>query len=253
MKRTLLACSIAALLAAPAWPARAADCESQTVVKQGETLADVANRCNVTVSEITDANPGLEPGSVLPGTEIALPGPLAAGWADRAKGALRSAGSEIQDTAQQAGDKLRDLSGRASEEIRDAADRAGQTVSEYLDAHPELRANLDEVSSRVGLSDDAEATLAAGADITVEPSSAAPGETVSVRATGLPGGANVEVAAGPADGKMVPVETATSTPLGTLDTMVRVPEDAEPGSDLVITIETNRLRLTSDPVTVGAK
>jgi LysM repeat protein len=252
MKRALLTCSLAALLAAPAVPALAADCGTQTVVKRDETLADVATRCDVTVGEITDANPGLVPGEVLPGTEIALPGPLGGGWADRAKGALRSAGEEIQGTAQQAGDKIRDLSGRASEEIRDAADRAGQSVSDYLKDHPELDANLRDVGARVGVPG-VEAPLAVGADIAVKPTTAAPGDDLTVSASGLPGGANVEVAAGPEGGTMEPLETATTTASGTLDTTVRVPEDAAEGSSLVIVIETNRVRLTSDPVTVGTK
>lgn len=251
MNRPLLTAGLAAFLFVPAVPALAADCDGQAVVKRGETLADVAARCNVTVSEITDANPGLEPGEVLPGTEIALPGPLSAGWADRAKGALQSAGSELQDTAQQAGDKIRDLSGRASEEIRDAADRAGQSVSEYLDANPELKDDLNRVGSRVGLTD-AEAPMAIGADITIEPTTAAPGEIIMVSATGMPGGTSVEVTAGPAGGTMEPVETATTTAGGRLDARVPVPEDAEEGSSFVIVIETNRLRLTSDPVTVGS-
>lgn len=255
MNRLILSPTLAAalLLATAPLASAAPDCGNATVVKEGETLADVAARCSVTVDEITDANPSLAgTASVEPGTAVALPGPLGGGWSDRARGALQSAGDNLQSAAQQAGDKLRDFSGRASEEIRDAADRAGQSVSGYLDAHPELRDDLNTVGSRVGIPG-AEAPLAVGADILVKPTTAGPGDDVAVTASGLPGGVNVEIAAGPADGPMEPVETATTTADGTLDTTVQVPQDASEGSSIVFVIETNRLRLTSDPVTVAAQ
>jgi len=254
MNRLILSPTLAAALVLATAPISfaAPDCGSATVVQEGETLSDVADRCSVTVDEISDANPDLAGGStVAAGTAVALPGALG-GWADRARGALQSTGSDLRNAAQQAGDKVRDLSDRASQEIQDAADRAGQSVSEYLDDHPELRDNLNEVGSRVGIPG-AEAPLAVGADITVEPATVAPGDDVLISASGLPGGANVEVASGAPDGTLTPLETATTTASGTLDTRVRIPETAEDGSQIVYVIETNRLRLTSDPVTVEAQ
>ncbi|MGX1305964.1 LysM repeat protein [Amorphus suaedae] len=252
MKHTLLTCGLAACLVAPAVPAFAADCGSETVVMQGETLSDVAARCDVTVDEITDANPSLVPGSVLPGTEVSLPGPLGGGWADRAKGALQSAGDELQGAAQQAGDKLRDFSGRASEEIRDAADKAGQSVSEYLKDHPELDASLRNAGSRVGIPG-VEAPNAPGPDLTVTPASASPGADITITASGLPGGVEVEIGAGAPETEPVVIDTVTTAADGTLDTTVAMPAGAEAGSSLVFVVETSRVRLTSDPVTVDGK
>lgn len=252
MKHPLLTCGLAACLVAPAVPAFAADCGSQTVVAEGETLSDVAARCDVTIDEITDANPALVPGMVQPGTEIALPGPLGGGWTERAKGVLRSAGDELQGAAEQAGDKIRNLSGRASEEIRDAADRAGQSVSEYLKDHPELDANLRDAGARVGIPG-VEAPNVPGPDIVVTPASASPGESVTVRASGLPGGTEVTIGAGAPDARPDRIETVTTAADGTLEASVAMPADAATDSTIVFVIEANRMRLTSDPVTVGSQ
>ncbi|MGX1097648.1 LysM peptidoglycan-binding domain-containing protein [Amorphus sp. MBR-141] len=252
MKHPLLACGLAACLVAPAVPTFAADCGSQTVVVEGETLSDVAARCDVTVDEITDANPALVPGTVRPGTEIALPGPLGGGWTERAKGALRSAGEEIQDSAQQAGDRIRDLSGRASEEIRDAADRAGQSVSDYLKDHPELDANLRDAGARVGIPG-VEAPNVAGPDIIVTPASASPGESVTITASGLPGGTEVTIGAGAPETEPVVIDTVTTAADGTLEATVAMPAGATADSTMVFVVETSRVRLTSDPVTVDGQ
>ncbi|MDQ0316056.1 LysM peptidoglycan-binding domain-containing protein [Amorphus orientalis] len=221
---------LAALLLVPlAVPASAqSSCGAEATVRTGETLADLAARCDVTMAEINDANPGLTAEDAAPGTVVNLPATLGGGgWMDRARGALDRAGEEIQG----------------------AAERAGQSVQDYLDENPELKSDLQSFGSRVGLPG-VEAPAAAGPNMLVDPATVAADGTVTISASGLPGQTEVEIGAGPPEAEYKVIQTATTDSDGTLSETVTLPSWASADDSVVFVLETPRFRLTSDPVTV---
>lgn len=226
--KTLAAAGIAGLLLLPvAGPANAqSKCGSEATVRTGETLADLASRCDVTIAEINDANPGLTSETATPGTVVQLPGALG-GWMDRARGALDRAGQEIQG----------------------AAERAGESVSDYLDQNPELKRDLQSFGARVGLPG-AEAPAATGPGMVIEPQTVGPNGSVTLTAAGLPGNTLVKIAAGPPEAEYTVIDEATTTSDGRLEAPLKIPSWAEAGDDVIFVLETKRLRLTSDPISV---
>ena len=71
-KLALAGCTGALVLAAA--PSMAANrCGGSLAVDAATTLAEVARRCNVNLSELYEANPGVDPRNVAPGTYLAVP------------------------------------------------------------------------------------------------------------------------------------------------------------------------------------
>ncbi len=69
---SLAGCAGAAMLAAT--PAAAANrCGGSLAIDAATTLAEVASRCNVNLSDLYEANPGVDPRNVVPGTYLAMP------------------------------------------------------------------------------------------------------------------------------------------------------------------------------------
>lgn len=199
-------------------------CGSETRLGAGETLADVAERCDVALEDLLEANPDLSTGTVPAGTEIDMPGWLGGDLLGRARDALREAGEEIDG----------------------AAERAGKSVSEFLAENPDLNRDILELGQRIGLPG-VEAGAVAGADLTVSPSSGRPGDEVTIHASGLRGEADVVIGVGPPDSEYEVLERAITTASGRVEVTLRVPQWAADQQSLVFVVETDRVRLTSDP------
>lgn len=231
MKR-LLATTVAAafpiLAMLPATADAQSSCGSEVTVAEGESLADVADRCEVGLGALLDANPDLRTTEVPAGTEVEIPTTAGGSAIDRAGEALRRAGREIED----------------------AATRAGQSVSEYLSANPDLNRDVLEWGEWLGLPGVSPEPVA-GADVTVSPNSGQPGDEVTLHATGLRGDTEVRIGAGPPESEYEIVESARTTRNGELETTITVPQSAaDQDAVIIFVVETDRVRLTSEPFAI---
>lgn len=202
-------------------------CGSEVTVAEGENLADVAERCEVRLGALLDANPDIRTTEVPVGTEVALPSADRGSVIDRAGEALKEAGREIED----------------------AATRAGQSVSEYLSDNPDLNRDILEWGEWLGIPGVAPKPRA-GADVSVLPNAGQPGDEVTLRAIGLRGDTEVRIGAGPPQSEYEILDTARSTRDGRLEATVTVPQWAADQDALVFVVETERVRLTSEPFTI---
>ena len=168
---SVIAIALSSLAVAPAATAQST-CGAQTTANAGETLADVAERCGVTVEALMEANPALSAQEVAPGVEIDMPGTSGNDLLGRARDAVRG----------------------AAEEIEGAAESVGRSVTDYLSDNPDLSRDILEFGERVGLPG-VSAGPSAGAEVVVSPSAAGIGDEVTVHASGLRGDAKVAISA----------------------------------------------------------
>ena len=206
-------------------------CGGKTTLTAGETLADVAERCDVTVDALMEANPDLPVGAIPAGTEIDLPGLFGGDFLGRARNAVGQAGREVED----------------------AAKRAGKSVSDYLSDNPDLNRDILKFGERLGLPGVKAPAPEIGADITVSPASGRSGDEVVVRVSGLRGESDVAIGAGLPGAKFEVLKRAKTTAAGRLEVTVTIPPWAAEQSSLVFVAETDRVRLTSEPVVIADK
>lgn len=222
---------IAASLLAGTVPAMFADaraqstCGSATVVAAGETLAEVAERCGVSLEALRATNPEFAAGTVEAGAPVEVP-EQRGGLLDRAREAVRSAGEEIEG----------------------AARRAGQSATDYLSENPDLSRDLLEFGQRLGLPG-VEAGPQMGANVTVQPASLRVGGDVTVNASGLRGDTPVTISAGaPGEEEREVLHRARTDPAGRVEATFALPEWAAEFDTLEFAVETDRVRVTSEPV-----
>lgn len=218
------------LLLIPATAGAQSPCGSEATVAEGENLADVADRCEVSLSALLDANPDLRSTEVPAGTEVAMPAPANESVLDRA------------------GDKLKQV-GR---DIEEAATRAGQSVSEYLSNNPDLNRDILEWGEWIGLPG-VSPKPQAGADVSVSPDAGQAGDEIVLRASGLRGDTDVRIGAGPPESEYEIFADARTSRDGELEETIVVPQWAANQETLVFVVETDRVRLVSEPFDVMPK
>ena len=214
-------------IAPPVWAQ--SDCGPATAAQSGETLEDVAERCGVSVEALRDANPDLS-GELGDGTAVAMP-------------------SETDDLLRRAGDILRD----AGREIEGAAREAGQSVADYLSSNPDVGRDIQEFGERYGVPGFQTQGQEIGANITIEPGELVAGETVTVRARGLRENVEAEVGLGSGGSDYEVVAQTRTDSWGRIETEVTLPDWISASENIVIVIETQNVRLTSDPVEVAGR
>ncbi len=202
-------------------------CEATETVRPGESLSEIAERCGVRLGDIFNANPELRSVSVPPGTNIVVPVDDDRGMLDRARSALTQAGDQIED----------------------AASRAGKSVSDYLSSNPDLNRDILAWGERVGLPG-VSAPAAGGAAVALSHSAGRPGDRITINAVGLRGGIVATIGAQGPDGEPAILHRIETDRTGSLKTTITVPETAEPGQPLLFFVETDRVRVTSDPFEV---
>jgi LysM repeat protein len=196
--------SVAAAAEAPVSP-----CGDSTVVRRGDTLSSIAQRCEVSEGALLGANPGTG-GS----------GDLRVGDTIRVQ--------ESEGTAQRVGTRLNSLVREANNAIGQLADRVGSSVQDLLDKNPDLKARLDRLGHQMGLAEGP-----APASVSVAPKSGPAGSPVKITASGLRKDSPVAIGAGPPGAAYEILRRERSSAAGTLTTELQVPEWVEPGSDLV--------------------
>lgn len=204
-----------------------ASCGSRTQVVSGETLADVARRCDVTIDALLQANPDLRPGLIAAGAEIDMPGLFGGDVLGRARDAVCDAATQIEEAARQ----------------------AGKSASEYLSENPDLNRDILEFGERLGLPG-VEAAPEIGADLTVSTQFGRPGDKITIRASGLRGETEATIGAGPPNGEYQVLDHAPTTAAGRIEVTITIPQWAADEESLVFVVETDRVRLTSERVEI---
>ena len=202
-------------------------CGTQTTAATGETLADVAERCDVTLDALLEANPNLSAQEVAPGVEIDMPGIMGNDLLGRAREAVREAGEGIEG----------------------AAESVGRSVSDYLSDNPDLSRDILEFGERVGLPG-VNAGPSPGADVVVSHRSAGIGDEVIVSASGLRGDAKVAIGAGPPDGDYQVLTETTTNAAGRVEATVVIPGWASGEDALVFVVESDRVSVLSEPLQI---
>lgn len=209
-------------------------CGTSTSARAGETLAELAARCDVSVAELREANPGIEGDTLAAGTTIAMPAAAAeSGETDligRARELLRDAGTEIERAA------------------RDA----GQSVSDYLSGNPDIGRDLRDLGESYGLPGFGGGT-GAGVEVTVTTPLPAAGEEVTVTATGLRPNAAAEIGIGPSRTDYEIVEKATADDGGRLETTFALPDWITASERVVFVVDTENVTVRSDPIEVASE
>jgi hypothetical protein len=222
--QSLAAAGAFPLLLLPATAEAQSPCGSEATVAEGESLADVADRCDVSLSALLDANPDLRTTEVPAGTEVDMP----AAPNDRA---LDRAGKRLKEVGR---------------DIEDAATRAGQSVSEYLSNNPDLNRDILEWGEWIGLPG-VSPKPQVGADVTLSPNTGQAGDEIVLRASGLRGDTEVRIGVGPPESEYKILRDGRTTREGELEETIIVPQLAANQDALVFVVETDRVRLISEP------
>lgn len=172
-------------------------CGRNVEVKPGDTLSTIASRCGVSEGLILRANPRIDGSADLRvGQTVSLTGPM---------------------------DKLKSMASNAGQELSQAADNVGSQVKSsvqgFLNENPQLQSNIQDLGSRLGLSNGE-----TPAEVTLDPAQPTPGQTVTVSATGLPKDTPVLIGGGDPGSAFAELDKARTTPEGTLQAAVKLPD-----------------------------
>jgi LysM repeat protein len=203
--RLVLAAAIAAvsLAATTAQVEAQSGCGPSVTVARGDTLSEIAERCDVSELAILRANSGITGSADLQvGMELKIRDGAAGFSLDRAAGRLKS-------FAQEAGDTLEDL-----------AAKVGSSVEDLLNSNPDLHQRLRQLGDRLSIP----GVDASKAQISLEPPSGPPGTAVTISAVGLPANAPVTIGGGAPRAAYEILDRAWTSNDGTLQATVRVPE-----------------------------
>jgi LysM repeat protein len=215
MRSRLVATALFALViggAAKGAEAPASSCGDSTVVRRGDTLSSIAQRCEVFEGALLGANPGVR-GS----------GDLRVGDTIRVR--------ESEGTAQRVGTRINSLVREANHAIGQLADTAGASVQDLLDRNPYLKARLDRLGRQMGLTEGP-----APASVSVAPPSGPAGSPVKIAASGLPKDSPVAIGVGPPGAAYEVLRRERGSAAGTLAAELQVPNWIEPGSALVFVV-----------------
>ena len=212
-------CLVMALVAAvPAY----AQCGRTVHVERGETLSDLARRCDVTEARILDLNPNIEGSKDLrAGMTLSLAAPSGKDAAAQAREAGESLLGRLKSYAEQ-----------ASRSIEGAAQSASQTVEDFIQRNPDLHQRIRKLGQRLSIPgmDKVEA------QVSLSVRKGVPGTPVTLSAIGLPANQRVEIAGGPPGGDYEAIELARSSAEGTLQATVKLPQTADPERDFIFVI-----------------
>ncbi|WP_324765491.1 LysM peptidoglycan-binding domain-containing protein (plasmid) [Sinorhizobium meliloti] len=206
-------------------------CGKTEVVDEGETLEQLAARCETTVDAVLSANPALDADDIQAGLQLKMPESAEGDWLSRARQAVSVAG----------------------ERVNEAAEAAGRSVSDYLSDQPDLNRDILEMGERLGLPG-VSTSQSRGAELMVIPKDVGPGDKVDLNANGLPGGVEVTMGVRIGDeSDFRAISRARTNEAGLLEATVPVPEQAQKGDEIAFAVETvdGRVRVVSEPFNVG--
>lgn len=223
-KLLITAAAACITLGAPAL-AVAAECGPVEQRRAGESVEQLAARCNISVDALLDANDVMTVVELADRDAIAIPQDQAGGdWLDRAREAVVNAGREVNE----------------------AATAAGRSVSDYLKDQPDLNRDVLSFGEKVGLPG-IQSGPSTGPDLEV---TATDDGLLDITASGLPGDTEVTFGWLLDDGNLQPIEKLRTDERGRLEANLEQPSTIPSGSDVMFALETadRKLRLASDPI-----
>jgi hypothetical protein len=187
-------------------------CGDRVTISRSDTLSGIAQRCDTTEGAILRANPGVEGSDDLQaGAQLTLPSGSSGGTTtDRLKSLARETGDALTGMAQELGSSVEDL----------------------LNKNPDLQQRLKHLGDRLNIP----GVDAGQAQVSLSPQSGAAGTSVTVSATGLPRDAAVVIGGGAPRSAYEVLDRARTTPDGTLQVTVRIPEWAGDQERIVLTL-----------------
>lgn len=229
------AASLAALICAS--PAAAqSGCGASYTVQEGDTLAEIAQRCGASVDGLVRANDKVTNPAILGiGWELAVPGagegqPAAGGdipaYADGASpGAGAQGGGQYQV--------------RQGDTMADLASRFGVTLASLLAANEGLDAEALFPGQDILIPGSDSNTPDYGERrVSTQPQAGAPGAPITVRGANFTPGQTVRIGAGEAETEYQEIERARVQNDGEVRADVTIPDWADPGEDFVFVIVT---------------
>jgi len=216
------------LLASPRVVEAQTPCQDPYTVTLGDTLTQIASRCETTIPAILELNPDIiNPDLIFVGQQIDLPD---------ADGEPVEPG-EVAYIVKQ-GDWLSKI-----------ARRFGTSVSAIVQANPAVtNPDLIYPGQRLVIPG------ATGSRVTISPTSGPPGTEVSVDAGGFPANTIVEIGVGEDNSEFEVIATAETDDAGTVETTATIPESAQANEEwvVVVRVEGTQEKATSNLFSVTA-
>jgi LysM repeat protein len=214
--------------------------QSYTVV-YGDTLNQIAARCDTTVPALLKANPGLDdPNLIHVGSRLAMP--------------LENGGDPDEIYTVKPGDTLGQI-----------AAQVGTTVSALVRANSDITdPNLITVGQRLTIPQSPEPGQPT---VTISPTRGSPGATLQITARGLPPTTSLQVGTGQVNTEFEAVDRVSTDRQGRFRTALTIPHSAQSGESWVVvvrqgergglTVSSNIFRVTApqsrSPVTTSAR
>ena len=222
-----------------------AQCGSQVQVQEGDSLSSIAQRCHVTEAKILDLNPKVEGSRDLrAGMQLNLTPPSAKEIADKAREAADGLFGRLKSYAREAGQSL-----------EGAAETVTGSIEDFVKRNPDLHQRVRKLGQRLNIPGMEQVE----AQVSLSVRNGPPGTPVTLSAIGLPANQRLDVGGGAPDGDYNILESARTSPEGTLQITVQVPEGADPQRDFIFVLASPDLNVaarsaTFDVVeTTGAK
>lgn len=183
--------------------------QSYTVVF-GDTLNQIAERCQTSIPALLRANPGIDnPNLIYVGTRLEIPPP-------------------------QEEDSQTVYTVRRGDTLGQIAAKFQTTVSALVRANPEItNPDLITVGQRLAIPEQREPDRPT---VTISPTRGPPGTTVQVRGRGLPPSTSLQVGAGVVNTEFGVVDRAATDRNGRLNTELTIPNFAQPGEEWVVVV-----------------
>lgn len=187
-------------------------CTSSVTIEHGDTLGEIAQRCDVSVSALMQANPGIKPRRLQIGQTVALP--ISAG---AASGANTDAATAPDNDTNPGADPSPGGVGATPGYGAGAAGSLGGAVGATSPA------------TRPG----APAGQAGQAAVSVTPASGAPGARILIEGRNFSSSEKIEVSYGRAGAEPTRIGEVTASAQGDFSAQTIAPADAQPGLQLV--------------------
>jgi LysM repeat protein len=198
---------------APAWAQTPpSPCGNKVTITRTDTLSGIAQRCDTSEAALLRANPEIEGSDDLQvGAQLNMP----------SASTMSSTTNRLKSLARESGDVLT----RMAQEL-------GSSVDDLLNKNPDLQQRLKQLGDRLNVT----GVDASKAQVSLSPQSGAAGTSTTLSATGLPANAAVTIGGGAPRSAYEVLDRARTTPDGTLQTTVRIPDWAADRERFVLTL-----------------
>lgn len=242
----------------------AQECGESVTVTSGDTLYEIAQECETTVSAIVETNPKIDdPRLIRVGWTLTIPdGDGDAPTADQPERRDPIAEPDPDPTGVRGVHTV-----RPGDTLGEIASRFGVTISALLRANPHiddpdvidvgLEVQIPRADDRDGEREPREPRRASWVgNVAIEPDSGPPGSTVRVQASGFPPYSRVNIGAGRAGSEYEVVRSGIQTNAnGSFVARAELPEYADPRTNWIFVVETvdHRIKGRSEPFDVTSE